>query len=334
MAEGRRSARSHKAVNYAKLDIGSDEDDDFKSAEAANSKRTKPKDKERIPSKDSRKKETEKPCPKDAGGVLAAGIELDSKPRRLSLDEKLFDRDLKAALTLSQMEAVPQTSAGALLSGADCVVSSEALELAGEVEVESSSDTGASHLPDMNHTLPGRGQDSYSMMLVGTANDSEGTEPSDSSEEEFSSPRTKRRKRSAKQGASRAGRSMPGQGACSVPDVKATATPAPPGPHSTPAVRKPSPVEATAKPLSAPNTLKPAPAPTACRPQLTSATTAVTKSGSHSVSLLAASVPKNVPRSVPTSSGSKVGTGTISIRLGLSRKGLRQPLHRVVKVLP
>ncbi|CAN8027117.1 unnamed protein product [Ixodes persulcatus] len=81
MAEGRRSARSHKPVNYAKLDIGSEEDDDFRSAEAANNKRTKQKDKEGIPPKDGRKKETEKLPAKDVDSVFATGSEIDSKPR-------------------------------------------------------------------------------------------------------------------------------------------------------------------------------------------------------------------------------------------------------------
>ncbi|XP_029829523.3 RAD51-associated protein 1 [Ixodes scapularis] len=360
MAEGRRSARSHKPVNYAKLDIGSDEDDDFRSAEAANSKRTKQKDKEGIPPKDCRKKETEKLSAKDVDSTLAAGGEIDSKPRRLSLDEKLFDRDLKAALTLSQMEATSRTSAGVLHLETDCVVATENLEVAGEVEVESSCDAGASVVPGMDQVLPS-GQELESTPPPDTAGDLESTEASDSSEEEFCSPRSKRRKCSTKQGATTAGRNTPSRPARSVPDVKTASSPATLKQHPTRATIKPNPAEAAVNPPSAPATFKPLstpgackplptpaacklqptsatnkplPTPAACKPQPTLATIAATEGRRHSPSLPAASIHKNVPRSVPTSSGNRVGTGTSSIRLGLSRKGLKEPLHRVVKVVP
>ncbi|CAN8003526.1 unnamed protein product, partial [Ixodes pacificus] len=346
--------RSHKPVNYAKLDIGSDEDDDFKSAEAANSKRTKQKDREGIPSKDCRKKETEKLPAKDVDSALTAGGEIDSKPRRLSLDEKLFDRDLKAALTLSQMEATSRTSAGVLHLETDCVVATENLEVAGEVEVESSCDAGASVVAGMDHVLPSgkphflhclaaleTGQELESTPPPETTEDLQSTEASDSSEEEFCSPRSKRRKCSTKQGATTAGRNTPSRSARLVPDVKAAASPAALKQHPTRATIKPNPAEATVNLPSAPATFKPLPMPGACKPiptpaacKPTRATIAATEGRRHSPSLPAASVHKNVPRSVPTSSGNRVGTVTSSIRLGLSRKGLKEPLHRVVKVLP
>uniref|UniRef100_A0A147BCP1 Putative translation initiation factor if-2 n=1 Tax=Ixodes ricinus TaxID=34613 RepID=A0A147BCP1_IXORI len=367
MAEGRRSARSHKPVNYAKLDIGSDEDDDFKSAEAANNKRTKQKDKEGMPPKDCRKKETEKLPAKDVDSVFAAGGEIDSKPRRLSLDEKLFDRDLKAALTLSQLEATSRTSAGVLHLETDCVVATENFEVAGEVEVESSCDAGASVVPGMDHVLPS-GQELESTPPLDAVGDLESTEASDSSEEEFCSPRSKRRKCSAKQGATTAGRNTPGRSARSGPDVKTATSPAASKQHSTRATIKPNPAEAAVNPPSASATFKPLPTPVACKPlptpaacklqrtpatikplptsaackpqpapaacKPTLATIAATEGRRRSASLPAGSVHKNVPRSVPTSSGNRVGTGLSSIRLGLSRKGLKEPLHRVVKVVP
>ncbi|CAN7975297.1 unnamed protein product [Ixodes persulcatus] len=212
------------------------------------------------------------------------------------------------------------------------------------------------------------GQELESTPPPETAGDLESTEASDSSEEEFCSPRSKRRKCSTKQGATTAGRNTPGRSARLVPDVKTTTSPAASKQHLTRATIKPNPAEAavnlpsapapfkplptpaTCKPLPTPDTCnlqptpaacKPQPTPAACKPQPTPAackptlaTIAATEGRRHSALLPAASVHRNVPRSVPTSSGNRVSSGTSSIRLGLSRKGLREPLHRVVKVLP
>lgn len=98
MADGRRPSRTHKAINYAKLDVGSDdEDEDFQPVGVGTKKQRKVREKENVPAKEKRA-----PPVGDIAAEVAA-----PKPKRPSLEEKLLDRDLKIALRLSQRENVP-----------------------------------------------------------------------------------------------------------------------------------------------------------------------------------------------------------------------------------
>ncbi|XP_049268593.1 RAD51-associated protein 1 isoform X2 [Rhipicephalus sanguineus] len=139
MAEGRRSSRAHKTVNYAKLDYGSEEDDDFKPSEAPPSKRPKPAVKE------APKKAEKKTKPDSGGDTSSSAVSQKQKTGRASLDDKLFQRDLEAALRLSQNG--PASDGQCQRSGsegkpADSIIDQKdiatfPLELAGEVVVQS-----------------------------------------------------------------------------------------------------------------------------------------------------------------------------------------------------
>ncbi|KAL3184481.1 hypothetical protein MRX96_031772 [Rhipicephalus microplus] len=139
MAEGRRSSRSHKTVNYAKLDYGSEEDDDFKPTEAPPSKRPKPAVKE-APKKAEKKT-------KPDSDASSSTVSQKQKTGRASLDEKLFQRDLEAALRLSQNGSASEGQCQKNANEgkpADIVIEQnnvagfpETLELAGEVVVQS-----------------------------------------------------------------------------------------------------------------------------------------------------------------------------------------------------
>ncbi|KAH6935286.1 hypothetical protein HPB50_005021 [Hyalomma asiaticum] len=141
MAEGRRSSRAHKTVNYAKLDYGSEEDDDFKPAEAPPSKRPKPAVKE------APKKAEKRTKPDSRADTSSSAVNEKQKTGRASLDDKLFQRDLEAALRLSQNAPVSEGQChvtGAEGKPADSIVKQndlatfpENLELAGEVVVQS-----------------------------------------------------------------------------------------------------------------------------------------------------------------------------------------------------
>ncbi|CAH1257099.1 Hypp1778 [Branchiostoma lanceolatum] len=95
MAESRRSGRAHRKVDYSKFggnDEGNDSEDDFADFNP-------PAKKKKIEQKETKKKEPTKKMPSSKTSDKA------KKEQRLSLEEKLYQRDLELALQLSQQDA-------------------------------------------------------------------------------------------------------------------------------------------------------------------------------------------------------------------------------------
>eukprot|EP00058_Branchiostoma_floridae_P022993 XP_002608483.1 hypothetical protein BRAFLDRAFT_128031 [Branchiostoma floridae] len=95
MAESRRSGRAHRKVDYSKFggnDEENDSEDDFADFNP-------PAKKKKIEQKETKKKE---PTKKTSSSKTS---EKTKKEQRLSLEEKLYQRDLELALQLSQQDA-------------------------------------------------------------------------------------------------------------------------------------------------------------------------------------------------------------------------------------
>ncbi|KAL1444425.1 hypothetical protein MTO96_029877 [Rhipicephalus appendiculatus] len=116
-------------------------DDDFKPTDAPPSKRPKPAVKE-VP-----KKAEKKTKPDGGADTSSSAVSQKQKTGRASLDEKLFQRDLEAALRLSQNGPAPEGQrqqtgsegkpADSISEQNDIATFPETLELAGEVVVQS-----------------------------------------------------------------------------------------------------------------------------------------------------------------------------------------------------
>ncbi|XP_064481092.1 uncharacterized protein LOC135394331 isoform X2 [Ornithodoros turicata] len=95
---------SHKSVNYAKLDAGIDDDDDFRPADIASKRQRKVKETARTPASKVAIK-IPVTCPLECKAPDASSqSSAQNVQKRPSLDDKLFERDLKVALRLSQQE--------------------------------------------------------------------------------------------------------------------------------------------------------------------------------------------------------------------------------------
>lgn len=323
MAEGRRSSRAHKAVNYAKLDYGSDEDDDFKPADAPPSKRSKPSVKE------APKKPEKKPKSDTAGATESSAANQKQKAGRASLDDKLFQRDLEAALRLSQNGSSPQVDAreagGSERNPGD--ISAEQndmatfpdhLELAGEVVVQSepsknAEDEEEDYQPEQEESSEEEGDPS----------DDDSDEDDDGSDdEEFAPTRAKAVRSSRKNPAPK----------------KSLVTKKPPGPAKAAVSKAPAPpvVPGTATKASTP-------ARANAQPSTSSVASPAVKSSPRPATA-AKSSPRIASRPLPqrsTPSGGvpmtvpKFSTGQLpasGIRLGLSRRSFSKPLHSAVRV--
>ncbi|XP_077552226.1 uncharacterized protein LOC144166593 [Haemaphysalis longicornis] len=349
MAEGRRSSRSVKVINYAKLEVGSDEDDDFKSGEAPPSKRTKPSSTKEAPKKPEKKSKDDR-----KGAASSNSTDQKEKAGRASLDDKLFQRDLEAALRLSQNGQPPALQAencsilhqkngnlgdtpGVQNDGA---MFPEGLELAGE-EVVQSEEVGARPVPPAAPE-----EEDYRPDEDGESSASEEDEEDDASDDDFGggsddddeefaptkAKATRPRKQPAappKKPAASAPKKEPGSARGAVtkktpsvmPQAAAAKSVVPPKPQA--------PINSV-RPPSAPSQVTKS-MPVAPRH---SATAAKSSSPSAAVSrpLAQRTAPAGgVPMTVP-----KFSTGQLpasGIRLGLSRRRFGKPLHSVVKVL-
>lgn len=347
MAEGRRSSRSVKVINYAKLEVGSDEDDDFKTSEAPPSKRTKPSS-----TKEAGKKPEKKPKDDEKGAASWNSTDQKGKTGRASLDDKLFQRDLEAALRLSQ-NGQPST-----LQAQDCgilhqetgnlgdtpgvqndeAMFPEGLELAGEVVVQSE-EVKAQPAPravaeaEEEDYQPGEeGESAASEEEDEEDDDFDGD--SDKDDEEFAPTKAKAthpRKQSAappKKTAASAPKKEPGSARVAV--TRKVPTVAPKGA----AAKSAAPVK-TQAPLAL---VHPSPvlSPVAkSMPVTPRHSTTVAKSSSPN-----AAVSRPLPQRTAPSGGvpmtvPKFSTGQLpasGIRLGLSRRRFGKPLHSIVKV--
>ncbi|XP_075546515.1 uncharacterized protein LOC142579824 isoform X1 [Dermacentor variabilis] len=335
MAEGRRSSRAHKSVNYAKLDYGSDEDDDFKPAEAPPSKRAKPAVKE------APKKAEKKTKPDSVGITSSSAVTEKQKAGRASLDDKLFQRDLEAALRLSQnapaseglcLETDPEHKpADSIIEQNSISTFPENLELAGEVVVHSEPGPEPS---EPSASANGKEEEDYQPEQEGSSEDEE----EDASDEDYGDSRSDDDEEFApsKGKASRSRKELVAK--------KPPAAPKKPAGTARAATKKPP------APSAAPHTATKGPATTRGKMQESSASAssssasplvprsaprlaaAAKSSPSAAPRLLPQRTPPggNVPMTVPKfSSGQLPASG---IRLGLSRRSVSKPLHSVVKV--
>lgn len=351
MAEGRRSSRAVKVINYAKLEVGSDEDDDFKTGEAPPSKRTKPSSTKEAP-----KKPEKKPSDDRKGAASSNSTDQKGKTGRASLDDKLFQRDLEAALRLSQngQSSTLQAEGCSILHQKtgdlgntpgvqnDGAMFPDGLELAGEVVVQSEEVS----TPPVPRAAEGEEED-YRPDQEGESSASEEDEDDDASEDDFDggddsddeefAPTKAKAIRSrkqptvpAKKPAASAPKKEPGSARAAVtrktpassvtPQAAAAKSAAPARTQAPGTLVRPSPVSS---------------AVTKSTPLVPHNSTTVTKSSSPSVAvtrpLPQRTAPTGgVPMTVPKfSSGQLPASG---IRLGLSRRRFGKPLHSVVKV--
>lgn len=333
MAEGRRSSRAHKAVNYAKLDYGSDEDDDFKPAEAPPSKRSKPS------AKEAPAKKPEKKLKSDTTGATAESSTADQKQKagRASLDDKLFQRDLEVALRLSQNGPPPHVevheAGGSEHNSGDTSAEQNGmatfpdhLELAGEVVVQSEPPKNADEFTpheDEEEDYQPEQEDGSKEECDPSSDDSDEDSDSSDDDEEFAPTKAKVVRSSRKE----------------------------PAPKKSPATKKPAgPTRATISKAAAPpvvpctTTKASTPARAKAQPSTSSAVSPAAKSSPRPTTA-AKSSPRITSRPLPqrsTPSGGvpmtvpKFLTGQLpasGIRLGLSRRSFSKPLHSAVKVL-
>lgn len=336
MAEGRRSSRSHKTVNYAKLDYGSEEDDDFKPTEAPPSKRPKPAVKEAP-------KKAEKKAKPDSD-ASSSTVSQKQKTGRASLDEKLFQRDLEAALRLSQNGSASEGQCQKNANEgkpADIVIEQnnvagfpETLELAGEVVVQSEPAPETSE-PSASPAAGDKEEEDYQPEQEDS---SEGEEDEkDASDEDYSGSDDDEEFAPSKAKVSRSRKEPVTKKLPAAPKERATTARA--GARKTPPALA-APPQATTKNTSTTRgkaqassalaslaTAAPPVARTASR--LTSAPKPTPCVDSRPLPQRAAPA-GGVPMTVPKfSSGHLPASG---IRLGLSRRSVSKPLHSFVKV--
>ncbi|KAJ8381773.1 hypothetical protein SKAU_G00025510 [Synaphobranchus kaupii] len=95
MVEMERASRSKKLVNYSDIQE-LDDDEDFAYVKAPPSKKA------RVAGKEPEWEKTTKPASKTVS--QEAGTQPENRKERISLDDKLYERDLEAAVTLSMLK--------------------------------------------------------------------------------------------------------------------------------------------------------------------------------------------------------------------------------------
>ncbi|KAH7953239.1 hypothetical protein HPB49_006316 [Dermacentor silvarum] len=322
----------------AKLDYGSDEDDDFKPAEAPPSKRPKPAVKE------APKKAEKKTKPDSVGSTSSSAVNEKQKAGRASLDDKLFQRDLEVALRLSQNA---QASEGQCLETgpehkpADSIVEQNGiatfpdnLELAGEVVVhsepgpETSKPSVLAEAKEEEDYQPEKEESSEEEEEDDDASDEDYGGDSGSDDDGEFAPSKVKASRSRKEPVAKKPPAAPKK-AAGAARTAAKKSPAPSAaPHA--ATKGPATIRGKMLASSASASSSPVSPPV---PRVAPRLAGAPKSSPSAAPrpLPQRTAPEgNVPMTVPKfSSGQLPASG---IRLGLSRRSVSKPLHSVVKV--